>query len=184
MLGFGWTDYAAPVWETAAVAHYPYLVKKNDWFTSRYLTLSKTPIEGSTYMLTPLSEKSQPVYEWGQPYYLSCDSLPADVEALGIVAHVNSLDSLHNCVVVIEIHDSETDSLVLWHSTPIEKGRYAAGEHVLADAFNFDEALRPQGKTIKTYLWNQGHDQMVQTRMSYYYTRKNPVLTGLYEPLN
>ena len=100
------------------------------------------------------------------------------------MAHVNSLDSLHNCVVVIEIHDNKTDSLVLWHSTPIEKGRYAAGEHVLADAFNFDEALQPQGRTIKTYLWNQGHDQMVQTRMSYYYTRRSPVLKGLYEPLN
>jgi hypothetical protein len=110
--------------------------------------------------------------------------LPDDVEALGIVANVKSLDSLHNCVVVIEIHDTETDSLVLWHSTPIEKGRFAAGEHVLADAFNFDETLLPKGKTIKTYLWNQGHDQMMLTGMSYYYTRRSPVLTGLYEPLN
>ena len=186
MLGFGWTDYAAPVWETAAVAHYPYLVKKNDWFTSRYLTLSKTPIEGSQSLLTTLSDEPYPFYgqEWGKACFLCCDSLPDDVEALGIVAHVRSLDSIRNCVVVIEIHDTETDSLVLWHSTPIEKGRYAAGEHVLADAFNFDETLQPQGKTVKTYLWNQGHDQMVQTGMSYYYTRKNPVLTGLYEPLN
>ena len=186
MLGFGWTDYMHPIWEVTAVGNYPYLIGKQDWFTSRYLTLSKTPVEGSQNLLTTLSDEPYPFYgqEWGKACFLCCDSLPDDVEALGIVAHVNSLDSLHNCVVVIEIHDTETDSLVLWHSTPIEKGRYAAGEHVLADAFNFDETLQPQGKTIKTYLWNQGHDQMVQTRMSYYYTRKNPVLTGLYEPLN
>ena len=186
MLGFGWTDYMHPIWEVTAVGNYPYLIGKQDWFTSRYLTLSKTPIEGCQSLLTTLSDEPYPFYgqEWGKACFLCCDSLPADVEALGIVAHVNSLDSLHNCVVVIEIHDSETDSLVLWHSTPIEKGRYAAGEHMLADAFNFDETLQPQGKTIKTYLWNQGHDQMVQTGMSYYYTRKNPVLTGLYEPLN
>lgn len=186
MLGFGWTDYMHPIWEVTAVGNYPYLIEKKDWFTSRYLTLSKTPIEGSQSLLTTLSDEPYPFYgqEWGKACFLCCDSLPDDVEALGIVAHVNSLDSLHNCVVVIEIHDNETDSLVLWHSTPIEKGRYAAGEHVLADAFNFDETLQPQGKTIKTYLWNQGHDQMVQTGMSYYYTRKNPVLTGLYEPLN
>jgi hypothetical protein len=184
MLGFGWTDYAAPVWETAAVAHYPYLVKKNDRFTSRYLTLSKTPIEGSTYMLTPLSEKSQPVYEWGQPYYLSCDSLPADVEALGIVAETNSSDSLRNCIIVIELHDAATDSLLLWHGLDAENGKYAQGKNILVNAISFGDDLTPKGKTIKTYLWNQGHDQMVQTGMSYYYTRKNPVLTGLYEPLN
>ena len=186
MLGFGWTDYMHPIWEVTAVGNYPYLIGKQDWFTSRYLTLSKTPIEGCQSLLTTLSDEPYPFYgqEWGKACFLCCDSLPADVEALGIVAHVNSLDSLHNCVVVIEIHDSETDSLVLWHSTPIEKGRYAAGEHVLADAISFGDDLTPQGKTVKTYLWNQGHDQMVQTGMSYYYTRKNPVLTGLYEPLN
>ena len=184
MLGFGWTDYAAPVWETAAVAHYPYLVKKNDWFTSRYLTLSKTPIEGSTYMLTPLSEKSQPVYEWGQPYYLSCDSLPADVEALGIVAETNSLDSLRNCIIVIELHDAATDSLLLWHGLSAENSEYAQGKNILVNAISFGDDLTPQGKTVKTYLWNQGHDQMVLEKISYYTTRKSRVLTGLYEPLN
>jgi hypothetical protein len=184
MLGFGWTDYAAPVWETAAVAHYPYLVKKNDRFTSRYLTLSKTPIEGSTYMLTPLSEKSQPVYEWGQPYYLSCDSLPADVEALGIVAETNSSDSLRNCIIVIELHDAATDSLLLWHGLDAENGKYAQGKNILVNAISFGDDLTPQGKTVKTYLWNQGHDQMVLEKISYYTTKKSPVLTGLYEPLN
>ena len=184
MLGFGWTDYAAPVWETAAVAHYPYLVKKNDRFTSRYLTLSKTPIEGSTYMLTPLSEKSQPVYEWGQPYYLSCDSLPADVEALGIVAETNSSDSLRNCIIVIELHDAATDSLLLWHGLAAENAKYAQGKNILVNAISFGDDLTPQGKTVKTYLWNQGHDQMVLEKISYYTTKKSPVLTGLYEPLN
>jgi len=184
MLGFGWTDYAAPVWETAAVAHYPYLVKKNDWFTSRYLTLSKTPIEGSTYMLTPLSEKSQPVYEWGQPYYLSCDSLPTDVEVLGIVAETNSLDSLRNCIIVIELHDAATDSLLLWHGLSAENSKYAQGKNILVNAISFGDDLTPQGKTVKTYLWNQGHDQMVLEKISYYTTRKSCVLTGLYEPLN
>ena len=186
MLGFGWTDYMHPIWEVTAVGNYPYLIGKQDWFTSRYLTLSKTPIEGSQSLLTTLSDEPYPFYgqEWGKACFLCCDSLPDDVEALGIVAHVNSLDSLHNCVVVIEIHDTETDSLVLWHSTPIAEGRYAAGEHVLADAISFGDDLTPQGKTVKTYLWNQGRCQMMLDKMSYYHTRKSPVLTGLYEPLN
>ena len=184
MLGFGWTDYAGPVWEVTAVGNYPYLIEKRDWFTSRYLTLSKTPIEGSTYMLTPLSEKSQPVYEWGQPYYLSCDSLPDDVEALGIVAETNSSDSLRNCIIVIELHDAATDSLLLWHGLSAENAKYAQGKNILVNAISFGDDLTPKGKTIKTYLWNQGHDQMVLEKISYYTTKKSPVLTGLYEPLN
>ena len=185
MLGFGWTDYMHPIWEVTAVGNYPYLIGKEDWFTSRYLTLSKTPIDSSQNMLTPLSEEPHTFYgqEWGKASFLCCDSLPEEVEALGIIANVKARDSIHNCVVVIEIHDTETDSLVLWHSTPIEKGRFAAGEHVIVDALNFDNELLPKGKTVKTYLWNKGHDQMVQTGMSYYYTLRSPVLKGLYEPL-
>ena len=186
MLGFGWTDYISPVWEITAVGNYPYLIEKKDWFTSRYLTLSKAPTEGSQYMLTPLSEEPHPYYgdEWGQPCFLACDSLPDDVEALGIVANINSLDSIHNCVLVVEIHDSETDSLVLWHSSLAEEGHFAAGEQVIVDAINFNDELNHKGKTVKTYLWNQGHNQMMLNKMSYYFTRKCKVLTGLYDPLN
>ena len=186
MLGFGWTDYASPIWETAAVGNYPYLVKKKDWFTSRYLTLSKQPIEGSQYMLNALSEEPYPFYEqeWGQSYSLSCDSLPDDVEALGIVAEVNAADSLHNCIVVIEIHDAATDSLLLWQGLPAESGKFPGGKNILTNAINFNEEITPKGKILKTYLWNQGHDQMVLEKISYYTTHKSRVLKGLYEPLN
>ena len=186
MLGFGWTDYISPIWEVTAVANYPYLIEKKDWFTSRYLTLSKAPAESAQDLLTTLSKEPYPYYgqEWGPSYTLCCDSLPEDVEALGIVAHVASNDSIHNCVVVTEIHDSETDSLLFWHSSIAEEGQFAAGDQVVVDAINFNDELQPKGKTIKTYLWNQGHNQMILNKMSYYFTRKSPVLTGLYEPLN
>ncbi len=186
MLGFGWTDYVSPIWEVTAVGNYPYFIEKKDWFTSRYLTLSKTPLEGSQNLLTTLSEEPYPFYgqEWGQPYFLSCDSLPDNVEALGIVANINAPDSIHNCVLVVEIHDSETDSLVLWHSSLAEEGHFAAGEQVIVDAINFNDELLAKGKTVKTYLWNQGHNQLMLNKMSSYYTQKSPVLTGLYEPLN
>lgn len=186
MLGFGWTDYASPIWETAAVGNYPYLIEKKDWFTSRYLTLSKTPIDSGQYLLTTLSEEPYTFYgqEWGQPYFLNCDSLPADVEALGIIAEVNSIDSLRNCVVVIEIRDAATDSLLLWQGLPAESGKFPAGENILTNAFSFDEALTPEGKTVKTYLWNQGCDPMTLNKMSYYVTQTSPILKGLYEPLH
>ena len=186
MLGFGWTDYISPIWEVTAVANYPYLIEKKDWFTSRYLTLSKAPVESAQDLLTTLSKEPYPYYgqEWGPSYTLCCDSLPEDVEALGIVAQVASADSIHNCVVVIEIHDSETDFLLFWHSSIAEEGQFAAGDQVVVDAINFNDELHPKGKSIKTYLWNQGHNQMILNKMSYYFTRKSPVLTGLDEPMN
>lgn len=186
MLGFGWTDYASPIWETAAVGNYPYLIETKDWFTSRYLTLSNTPVEGAQYMLHTLSEDTlaMPGLEWGQPYFLNCDSLPADVEALGIVAEVEASDSLHNCIVVIEVRDTATDSLLLWQGLSQYSGKFPQGLNIIVDAINFSEEMPAQGKTIKTYLWNQGCDTLTLKKMSYYFTKQSRVLTGLYEPLN
>ena len=187
MLGFGWTDYASPIWETAAVGNYPYLVEKKDWFTSRYLTLSKAPVDSSRYLLEPLSEEPYTFYEgqeWGPSFLLTCDSLPSDVEALGIVAETNSFDSLRNCVIIIEVHDTATDSLLVWQGMPAESGRFPQGKNILINAISFNDDLVPHGKTIKTFLWNQGHEPMVLEKISYYTTRKSKLLTGLYDPLN
>ena len=187
MLGFGWTDYVNPIWEVTAVGNYPYLVEKKDWFTSRYLTLSKTPIEGAQYMLQELSTDSCRYVEgqeWGQACSFSCDSLPKDVEALGIVVNFHNEVEADRCVAVIEVHDAATDSLVLWHSSLPEDGHFLPGNHAVADAILFGEDFQPEGKTIKAYLWNQDMKPLVVTKISYYFTRKSRVLTGLYEPLN
>ena len=187
MLGFGWTDYVNPVWEVAAVGNYPYLVKQKDWFTSRYLTLSKNPMPESRYLLHTLDDKPYPYSEgqqWGQAFTFLCDSLPADVEALGIVAHIHNEQEINNLLIVIEIHDTETDSLVFWHCSKPEDGHFAPSDNIISNAIVFDNGLSPKGKSIKTYLWNQGNNPFGLTKMSYYFTRKCPVLTGLYEPLN
>ena len=187
MLGFGWTDYIDPTWETTAVGNYPYLIEKKDWFTSRYLTLSKSPLPESQYLLHTLDTTPYPFakgQEWGQVFTLCCDSLPEDVEALGIMAHIHNDSTISNCMVVIEIHDSETDSLILWHSSLSDDGHFTSGDNVIADAIIFDNGLSPKGKTVKTYLWNQGMSPLVLSRLSYYTTKKSRILTGLYEPLN
>ena len=187
MLGFGWTDYVPPVWEVTAVGNYPYLIEQKDWFTSRYLTLSKVPTENSHYALLPLDNEPYPYVEgqeWGRASTFSCDSLPDDMEALGIIAHVHNETEIDNCMVVIEIHDSETDSVVFWYSSLPEDGHFATGDNVIANAIIFDNGLSHQGKTVKTYLWNKGMKPLVLSKISYYFTRRDPVLTGLYEPLN
>ena len=187
MLGFGWTDYVNPVWEVTAVGNYPYLIEQKDWFTSRYLTLSKTPTENSHYALHTLDDEPYPYFEgqeWGRASVFSCDSLPDDVEALGIVAHIHNDTEISNCMVVIEIHDTETDSVIFWYSSLPEDGHFAAGDNVVANAIIFGDGLTSKGKNVKTYLWNQGMKPLVLNKISYYITRKDPVLTGLYDPLN
>ena len=187
MLGFGWTDYVNPIWEVTAVGNYPYLVEQKSWFTSRYLTLSKTPIDNGQYMLNVLSEDSCRYIEgqeWGQACIFPCDSLPKNVETLGVIVHFHNEVEVNNCVAVIEVHNATTDSLVLWHSSLPEDGHFLPGNHAVADAIIFSDDFKPQGKTIKAYLWNQGKKPLIVTKLSYYYTKKSPVLTGLYEPLN
>ena len=187
MLGFGWTDYVDPIWEVTAVGNYPYLIEKKDWFTSRYLTLSKTPTEGARYLLSEISTDSCTYYEgqeWGRACTFPCDSLSKDVEALGVVVHFHNEVEANQCVAVIEVHDAATDSLLLWHSSLPEEGHFLPGDHAIADAIIFNDNFTPEGKYIKAYLWNQGKKPLVVTKLSYYFTKKSPVLTGLYEPLN
>ena len=187
MLGFGWTDYVNPVWETTAVGNYPYILNQKDWFTSRYLILSCTPVEGSHYALTTLSETAYLFtegMEWGRAVSFSCDSLPADIEALGIVAHFHNSFEVSGLVLVVEVHDAETDSIVLWHSSQAEDGHFAPGNNVVTDAIIFGEGLSPEGKTIKTYLWNQGRKGLVWDKTSYYVIPKSKILTGIYDPIN
>lgn len=187
MLGFGWTDYVNPVWEATAVGNYPYILNQKDWFTSRYLTLSRTPVDGSHYALTTLSETSYPFtegMEWGRAFTFSCDSLSADIESLAIVAHFHNSSEVDGLTLVVEVHEAETDSLVLWHSTQAEDGHFEPGSNVVADAIVFDEHFSPQGKTIKTYLWNQGRKGLVWDKTSYYAIPKSKILTGIYDPIN
>ncbi|MBR4467884.1 MAG: glycosyltransferase family 39 protein [Bacteroidales bacterium] len=187
MLGFGWTDYVNPIWEATAVGNYPYLIEKKDWFTSRYLTLSKAPVEGGQYLLNDLSENPyayQEEQEWGKGFTFACDSLPADIEALSVIAKIHNEVELDRCVAVIEVHDAATDSLILWHSSLPDDGHFMPGDHAVADAILFSDNFRPEGKYIKAYLWNQDKKPLVVNKLSYYFTKKSPVLTGLYEPLN
>ena len=66
----------------------------------------------------------------------------------------------------------------------VPAGHFPPGNNVVADAIVFSDNLSPKGKTVKTYLWNQDKKPLVVNKMSYYFTRKCKVLTGLYEPLN
>ena len=187
MLGFGWTDYMHPIWEATAVGFYPNLIKQKDWFTSRYLTLSKVPTKDSENPLVTIDDTPHPFYdgmEWGVSSIVCGDSLPDNVESIGFIANFHNFDTVTNCVVVIEIKDVEKDSLLLWYSSPTEEVVFMPGQNTIVNAVNFNGIASMKGKAIKSYIWNKGHGLITQDKMSYYLTRKDPILTGLYEPLN
>ena len=187
MLGFGWTDYSPPIWETTAVGKYPYLVYTKDWFTSRYLTLSKHACDSSIYLLNDLNDAPYCYadgQEWSQSFEINCDSLSSDIEAFGVAANISHDKPLSRCSMVIELHDTKTDSLLFWHGSDLEGCTLSPGKNVIADAIVFDGSLQTQGTYIKTFVWNQDKQPLTVEKIGYYTTKKSPILTGLYEPLN
>ena len=185
-LGFGWTDYLGPSWETQAVACYPWQIHNDTWFTSRYLTLSKDSVAGAEYLLHPLCEEPQTFVnmEWGKPQFVYGDSLNEKTDLLGIIATINAIDTIEGCILVMEIRDAVTDTLVQWLSNGEEAGTLLPGMNTFVFATRFDSKKFPiQGKKMKSYLWNKQKGTMIVTRFDYYYTKFNPRLTGLYEPL-
>lgn len=183
MLGFGWTDYVSPDWETQAVASYPWLIHENTWFTSRYLTLSNDSVPGAINLLKPLTEIPSYIYEWGEAQYIYGDSLDAETNLVGIVATIQTFDTVTGCIVIVEVHNTETDSLLFWHSSD-DRDILPPGTNHLAAAVRFDpDKFTVKGKVIKTYLWDKHRGTIIAKRFDYYHTQHNPRLTGLYNPL-
>ena len=185
-LGFGWTDYADPKWETQAVAYYPWQVNNDTWFTSRYLSLAKDSVPGARNLLQSLTQ--EPYYfaanEWSTALIVNVDTLDKDTDAVGIVATTWTADTLEHGVVVMEVREKESDSLLLWHGSSNEDGLLIPGVNRLAAAVRFDEKTFPvKGKYIKTYVWNPDKGAMTVVSMDCYVTRFNSRLTGLQEPL-
>ena len=186
MLGFGWTDYLDPSWETQAVAYYPWQIHNDTWFTSKYLTLSKDSVAGAQYLLHPLCDEPQTLadMEWSKPQYIHGDSLDSKTDLLGVIATLQVFDTIRNCVLVMEVHDAATDTIIQWNGNSNESGTLLPGTNILAYAIRFDPEKNPiHGKKVKTFLWDKQKGTMIVTRLDYYFTKFNSRLTGLYEPL-
>ena len=185
-LGLGWTDYIPPVWETQAVAYYPWLIQEDTWFTSKYFTLSRDSVPGARHLLHTLSEErfSFVNMEWGRPYFIDGDSVDSHTDLLGVVANIQAIDTITHCVLVMEVHDKTTDSILHWQGTSEKNGILLPGTNMIVNAIRFDTKHFPiQGKKIKTDLWNQDKGTMIVSRMDWYDSKFNTRLTGLYQPL-
>ena len=114
---------------------------------------------------------------------IHCDSLDTETDLVGIIATLHNHDTIKDCILVMEIHDAETDSLLLWHGSG-DGDILLPGTNHLVNAIRFDPKKFPvEGKNIKTFLWNRQKGTMIVSRIDYYFTRFNTRLVGLYEPL-
>ena len=81
------------------------------------MTLSRDSVAGATSLLHPLSE--QPFaftnMEWGKPLFLDGDSLDPHTDLLGAAATIRTNDTIQQCILVMEVRDKATDSVLLWH---------------------------------------------------------------------
>ena len=111
--------------------------------------------------------------------------LDMETEILGIVTTVYVADTVQQCMLVMELREKATDSLVLWHGSGYTDGTLLPGVSKMAAALRFDrKKLPPKGKYLKAYLWNPGKGIITQVRTDYYVTRHSARLTGLYDPLS
>ena len=184
-LGFGWTDYVDAAWETQAVAYYPWLLQSDTWFTSRYMTLSKDSVAGAIPLLLPLTDTSFTFHhsEWGISQYIYGDSIDSKTDVVGVVATIKTNDTVKGCLLVMEVRDTATDSVLFWHGSD-ENDVLMPGTSRIVNAIRFDEEAFPvKGTYIKTYLWNKQRGTIVAKRFDYYCTKFNSRLAGLYKPL-
>ena len=122
--------------------------------------------------------------EWGTAFRVYGDSLDANTDLVGVAATIQAIDTLQHCVLVMEVRDSQNDSLLLWQGNSEACGTMTPGTHILTNAIRFDKKKFPvNGTVIKTYLWNQSRGTMIVKKMESYTTLFNTKLTGLYEPL-
>lgn len=183
-LGVGLTDHADMPWELSAVAEYPYLVKESTWFTTRYLTLTK--IDNGNPLLNVLKEnvKIEKGKEWAGSITVEVDQLIApDTERIGFIADIQSLDTINNIALVVEIINNGTGEKFFWKSFDINGRTVMPGQRVLLTNGFFLPNIDLSGKSIKTYIWNKDKKEFIINKLSYYLVKKNSYFYGLYNPL-
>ncbi|MGN0033712.1 MAG: glycosyltransferase family 39 protein [Candidatus Limimorpha sp.] len=182
-LGAGLADHAEMSWELSAVAEYPYLVKEKTWFTTRYLTLSKTdngnPLLREIASGVAISKGT----EWACSRSIPVDSITEDTGRFGVIADVTACDTLNNLLLVVHITDPENDSTILWRSFECKDSAILPGDNMLLTCGFFVPEIDFSDKRIRTYLWNMEKKELFVNKMAYYKGKKNPFFYGLYNPI-
>lgn len=186
--GFGWTNLAGVEWEMAAISKYPYLIEKKSWFTSSYLTLSNKKVEKSKMLLNEISLPEKIEFnadkKFGKAFIISKNDLEKDIELFGVSSCIVPHDSVNGVRLVIEIRQTETDSLLHWQSSnnqsyyPINKEVFMVNGIRLSNLNLTDTSFY-----IKTYVWNQKGEHFTLEKSYFYTNTQNANVFGIYDPL-
>lgn len=174
-LGFGWTDYADPKWELAAVAYYPYLIRSEQWFNSKYQLLAT---EGDNCLLTVFENSSADMNgnEWGNVWTLDMSSLPDGTDFFGAVAEVEVESDSSMCLLVTEVRNA-ADEVVLWHSS--DDVVVYRGKTKLCSGFRLDGV---EGSVIRTYVWNRSANDVRIESVKWYAPEREEQFFGIFRP--
>lgn len=181
-IGVGLTDHSNMSWELSAVAEFPYLVKENTWFTTRYLTLSKA--DNGNPLLHVVKENLE-IHgnEWAANHVFSTDSICyPDVERLGFIADIQPLDTINRIALVVAITNPETDEQLFWNAYESNK-MLSPGQRTLLTCGFFLPDIDLVEMKIKAFIWNMDKKELILNKLSYYTIKKNPYFYGLYAPL-
>ena len=181
-LGVGLTDHSDIALEMTSLIFYPNIIKECQWFNTKYFLLSKGDNNGMTLIE---SDKNIPQgNEWGDSFKIKPDATE-NINGIGFIAEIQSVDTIKEMVFVMEIRDSKNDSLLHWRGNDI-KGNVFLPEkkYYLTTDFHFDEKQDKNDVYIKTFIWNRDKKNVNIDKIFFYNSKKAPYFDGLYKPLN
>ena len=183
-IGIGITDHASCYWEQFALIFYPNIVKEKQWFNSKYLLLSKDNIDNQPMTVMKKNVIIREGNEWGCSFVMKIDTIK-NIDDIGFIAEIQSHDTIRNIILVVEIRDAESDSLLLWRGADTKGHVMTPGKtHYLSNNFHYDNKKYDKNNVkLKVYICNKDKKFVEIKRIMFYHSKKEPYFSGLYKPL-
>ena len=108
-----------------------------------------------------------------------------DTDALGFIAEIQSVDTIHDILLAIELRNVKNDSLLFWNGGKSEGKVFLPNERTfLVNGLRLSDLnIDSQDVKLKVYIWNRGLDYVEVNNLFYYETKNDPYFLGIYEPL-
>lgn len=182
-LGVGLTDYHDIKLELLPLAYYPNIIDTKQWFTGKYLLLSKEKSNRDELKSLISNVKIKKGQAWACSNSMMLDTI--DTDALGFIAEIQSVDTIHDILLAIELRNVKNDSLLFWNGGKSEGKVFLPNERTfLVNGLRLSDLnIDSQDVKLKVYIWNRGLDYVEVNNLFYYETKNDPYFLGIYEPL-
>lgn len=183
-IGIGLTDHASCYWEQFALIFYPNILKEKQWFNTKYLLLSKDNIDNQPMTVMKKNVIIREGNEWGCSFVMKIDTIK-NIDDIGFIAEIQSHDTIRNIILVVELRDAESDSLLLWRGSDTKGYVMAPGKtHYISNNFHYDDKKYDKNNVkLKVYICNKDKKSVKIKRIMFYHSKKEPYFSGLYKPL-